>query len=196
MLVADVIMWFLVIVGVLVAFPALWLLCRSLYPKQIENMADDLEKSRVKLFFIGVPVAAACFFGVALFGGKKNPFCDMAAIATIGFFLFYSNIGAAGLATMIGRKLPSPSDLERPWKGTVRGGVVLVLSYLLPLLGWFFILPISLIIGSGALTSRLIAGMKKSKQPVEKGAIAGSTVTNTPGATTATSSDEIVGAAG
>lgn len=187
MLVADVIMWFLVIVGVLVAFPALWLLCRSLYPKQIERIADDLEKGTVKLFFIGVPIAAACFFGVALFSNRKNPFCDMAAIATLAFFLFYSNVGAAGLATMIGRKLPSPSDQERPWKGTIRGGAVLVLSYLLPLLGWFFILPISLITGAGALTMCLL-GQRKTRgafimdvQVTEK---------------KKTDSDEVVGAAG
>lgn len=162
MLVADVIMWFLVIVGILLAFPSLWLLCRSLYPKQIEHIADGLEKSRLISFFIGVPIAAVAVFAVAVFGGKKNPFCDMAAISTIALFLFYSNIGVAGLATMIGRKLPSPADLERPWKGTIRGGAVLVLSFLLPILGWFFILPISLIVGSGALTACLL-GQRKTR---------------------------------
>jgi hypothetical protein len=187
MLVADVIMWFLVIVGVLVAFPAVWLLCRSLYPKQIESMADDLERGRLKRFFIGVPIAAACFFAVALFGGKKNPFCDMASIATIAFFLFYSNIGVAGLATMIGRKLPSPSDVERPWKGTIRGGAVLVLSYLLPLLGWFFILPISLITGAGALTVCLL-GQRRTR---------GAFIMDVPVTEKKkTDSDEVVGAAG
>ncbi len=160
MLVADVIMWFLLIVGVLLAFPALWLLSRSLYPKQNENIANYLEKGRVKPFWMGVPIAAACFLGVAFFGNQKNPFCDMASILTLVFFLFYSNIGAAGLATMVGRKLPSPADLERPWKCTLRGGIVLELAFLFPVLGWFFLLPASLIIGAGALTSRLIAGRK------------------------------------
>jgi hypothetical protein len=160
MLVADVIMWFLLIVGVLLAFPALWLLSRSLYPKQNENIANYLEKGRVKPFFMGVPIAAACFLGVAFFGNQKNPFCDMASILTLVFFLFYSNIGTAGLATMVGRKLPSPADLERPWKCTLRGGIVLELAFLFPVLGWFFLLPASLVIGAGALTSRLIAGRK------------------------------------
>ncbi len=160
MLVADVIMWFLLIVGVLLAFPALWLLSRSLYPKQNENIANYLEKGRVKPFWMGVPITAACFLGVAFFGNQKNPFCDMASILTLVFFLFYSNIGTAGLATMVGRKLPSPADLERPWKCTLRGGIVLELAFLFPVLGWFFLLPASLVIGAGALTSRLIAGRK------------------------------------
>lgn len=160
MLVADVIMWFLVIVGVCVAFPALWLLSRGLYPRQVENIADYLDKSLVKPFFMGLPIAAAGFFIVAVLGGKKSPFMDIAAFLTLGAILFYANIGVAGLATMIGRRLPSPSDAERAWKGTLRGGTVLVLSFVFPFLGWFCILPFSLIIGAGALTSRLIAGRR------------------------------------
>ncbi len=182
-------MWFLIIVGICLAFPALWLLSRGLYPRQIENIANYLEKSLVKPFFIGVPIAAATFFTVAALGGKKSPFMDIAMFLILGAFLFYANIGVAGFATMIGRRLPSPVDAERPWKSTVRGGTALVLSFVFPFLGWFCILPFSLIIGAGALTNRLITGRKKTGalvlQPHESSAKVAKS-----------DADEVVGAAG
>ncbi len=187
MLVADVIMWFLLIVGVLFAFPGVWLLSRSLYPRQIEAIADSLEKGRVKAFFMGVPITAASFFCVAAFSNQKNPFCDMAVILTMVSFLFYANVGAAGLATMIGRRLPSPADQERPWKGTLRGGIILELAFLFPVLGWFFLLPASLVIGAGALTSRLIGSRRTRGAWIVDGKSAVKEKTD---------ADEVVGAAG
>lgn len=163
MLVADVIMWFLVTVGVLLAFPALWLLCLGLFPNHVEAAADYMDRHRVKPFFVGLPIAVVAFIAVASLGGKMHPVFDVASLLVLGGFLLYSNIGTAGLATLLGRKLPSPVDRERPWKGTLRGGTVLVLSFVFPVLGWFCIMPISLIAGAGAITLRLL-GQRKSRR--------------------------------
>jgi hypothetical protein len=65
---------------------------------------------------------------------------------TLGFAL----CGSAGVALAIGEGLPSPADAERPWKAIIRGWVVLSLASLLPVLGWFFVLPIALLMGFGA----------------------------------------------
>lgn len=189
MLVADVIMWFFVIVGICLAFPALWLLSRGLYPRQVENITDYLEKSLLKPFFVGLPIALVVFLLVAAMSSNKSPFMDIASILTLGAFLFYANVGVAGLATMIGRRLPSPVDAERPWKCTIRGGTALVLSFVFPLLGWFCILPFSLIIGAGALTVKLMAGRKA------RGAKVPNQSSGEPKRARA-DADEIVGAAG
>ena len=195
MLLADVMMWFLLVLGVLFSFPALWLLSRGLYSQDVEVMASYLETSRVRAFFSGLPVTLVCVFGVALFVDKHQAFCDIAVVSFLAFFLFYSNVGVAALATMIGNKLPSPADQGRPWKSTIRGGVVLELSYLLPVLGWFFILPISLIVGAGAVTARIFSKRKakgKDSQipmsPTSSGKIA-------PDKREMTDADEVVGAA-
>ena len=69
--------------------------------------------------------------------------------------LFASN-GIAGLATVVGQRLPSPGDAERPWNATIRGGIVLELAFLLPFLGWFVLLPVSLLIGAGATVRSIV----------------------------------------
>lgn len=122
-----------------------------------------MDRHRVKPFFVGLPIAVVAFIAVASLGGKMHPVFDVASLLVLGGFLLYSNIGTAGLATLLGRKLPSPVDRERPWKGTLRGGTVLVLSFVFPVLGWFCIMPISLIAGAGAITLRLL-GQRKSRR--------------------------------
>jgi hypothetical protein len=76
--------------------------------------------------------------------------------------MVHAHAGVAGLATAIGHRLTSPVDDERPWRSTLRGGVVLELTYLLPILGWFGILPLSIIIGSGAATLALPLQLKSA----------------------------------
>src|SRR5690606_25398357 len=72
----------------------------------------------------------------------------------------------SGIATLIGARLSSSEIIEPKWKTTARGGAVLSLSYLFPLVGWFVILPVSLVIGCGA-TVRAIWNRKRSSS-VEK----------------------------
>ena len=75
----------------------------------------------------------------------------------------------AGLATVVGERLPSPADAQCPWKATIRGGIVLELSYLLPFLGWFVLLPVSIIIGAGATTRALIRSRKQKPAGIKTG---------------------------
>jgi hypothetical protein len=51
---------------------------------------------------------------------------------------------------MIGERLASSIDIGQPWRATLRGGVAMELAYLLPILGWFVILPVTMTIGCGA----------------------------------------------
>jgi hypothetical protein len=59
-------------------------------------------------------------------------------------------IGSAGLTLRIGAGLPSPLDEQQPWRRVLRGGILLSLTFLLPVVGWF-VLPIwALVSGFGA----------------------------------------------
>jgi len=69
---------------------------------------------------------------------------------------------ASGFVTMIGERLASPADMGRPWRATVRGGVALELTYLVPIIGWFGVLPASMILGAGAMTMSLF---KRDRAP-------------------------------
>lgn len=157
MLLADTMAIFFVILGFLLAFPGLWLLCRGLWPQTVANAAAVCQNGLVKSFFAGLPMTAAMGIG-AMALGNLGPAGKIAAAAVVCFYLMIANCGVAGLATTIGERLPSRVDAGQVWRATLRGGVALELSYLLPILGWFVILPVSVTVGCGACLIALFRG--------------------------------------
>ncbi|MDB5301738.1 MAG: hypothetical protein JWO87_3401 [Phycisphaerales bacterium] len=157
MMLADVItadIWAigLSIVGFLLSLQGLWLLCRALWPNRVEAAAMRCQRNAIACFFVGAVVAGVTFAVAAVVANRFGTPGQFAGFALAFLFLMFAGIGSSGFVTHIGRRLASPTDAERPWRATVRGGVALELAYLIPILGWLGILPISLVIGAGAAT--------------------------------------------
>jgi len=155
MLMADTMAIFFVILGLLLAFPGLWLLCRGLWPRSVTEAAAICGKGLIKPFVAGLPVTLAMIFVAVVLstfgsGGK------IAAVATVCLYLMIANCGVAGLATVVGERLASSADSKQSWRATMRGGGALMLASLLPILGWFLILPGAMIIGCGASLISLV----------------------------------------
>src|SRR5882762_1733137 len=152
MLMADTMAVFFVIVGMMLAFPGLWLLCLGLWPQTVAEAAERCRRGLRLSFLVGLPVTIVVVFSTLKLLNSLGGLGKAAGIGLLCVFMLHANIGVSGLATAIGRRLASPVDQARGWRATLRGGVVLELSYLLPILGWFVILPASIVIGSGAVT--------------------------------------------
>jgi hypothetical protein len=152
MLMADTMAIFFVILGLLLALPGLWVLCRGLWPHAVAKAAAVCGEGLIKPFLAGLPGAAVMIFAAAVLG-NFGPAGKIAAVATVCLYLMIANCGVAGLVTVVGERLAGPSenvDSQQPWRATLRGGVALGLASLLPILGWFVILPVAVIIGCGA----------------------------------------------
>ncbi len=149
MLMADTMAIFFVFLGFLLAFPGLWLLCRGLWPQTVANAAAVCRRGLIKPFFAGLPLTAVMVIAAAALG-NLGPLGKISAAAIVCLYLILANCGVAGLATAIGERLPSRIDAGQAWRATLRGGIVMELAYLLPILGWFVILPASVTIGCGA----------------------------------------------
>ncbi|HKQ73083.1 MAG TPA: hypothetical protein VJ810_05100 [Blastocatellia bacterium] len=149
MLMADTMAIFFVILGLLLAFPGLWLLCRGLWPRVVIEAAAVCGKGLIKPFIAGLPVTAAMIFAAAVLGNFGSA-GKIAAGAVVCLYVMIANCGVAGLVTVVGERLATPLDSQQPWRATLRGGVTLGLASLLPILGWFVIFPSSVIIGCGA----------------------------------------------
>ena len=154
MLMADVFSIALSIVGFLAALQGLWLVCRAVWPGRFERAVRRCERGLGLPLLTGVVVTAVAvvFISVAnALGGAGQAL----AITLFGIYLVYGGIGTAALATMLGNRLASPVDDLRPWRATVRGGVALELAFVLPIIGWFGLLPLAIVIGAGATTLTL-----------------------------------------
>jgi hypothetical protein len=168
MLMADILAYFFVVLGFMLAFPGLWLLCRGLWPTLVTESNSDCGKGLIKPFLVGLPVTGLVLFIAIALSKIGGPVAGVAAIATFCFFVIYASTGVSGLVTVIGQRLPSPSDHDRPWNATIRGGVVLELSWLLPFVGWFVLLPASFVIGAGAATRSMIKHSKKGSKGIRE----------------------------
>jgi hypothetical protein len=152
MLVADVLSITLAVLGFLLSLQGLWLLCRALWPRRVAAAAARCGRSPVTSFLVGLPVTALVAVAVGAAGKALGAAGQAIAFGVLCLYMVYAHTGVAGFVTHLGRRLPSPADEARPWAATVRGGVVLELAYVVPLVGWFVLLPASVILGAGAMT--------------------------------------------
>lgn len=152
MLFADVIGIALTIIGFLLSLQGLWLLCRALWPNRVRRTAERCATHRIGALLLGIPITVFTLGlagAIARRGGTPGQIVGW-AIASV--FLLYAGTGMSGFVTFIGERLPSPADSWRPWWATVRGGTAVELAILFPVIGWFVLLPVTLMLGVGAVT--------------------------------------------
>jgi hypothetical protein len=159
MLMADTMSIFFVILGTLLAFSGLWLLCRGLWPRAVEIAAQRCAKHIWPYFLAGIPLTLVMIVLTRVLFAL-GPVGKIAGVGVVCFYMLQAHTGVSGLATAIGRRLPSSLDQHSPWRATLRGGIALELTYLLPILGWFVVLPASIIIGTGAMNVALLSRLR------------------------------------
>ena len=162
MLMADTMSIFFVVLGMMLALPGLWLLCRGLWPEAVAAAAERCHKRLWSSFLAGLPITIMMVAIAAILFNVLGPFGKIAGLGVICLYMLQAHTGVSGLATSIGSRLATSRDEQRLWRSTLRGGIVLELAYLLPFLGWFVILPVSIIIGSGAANLGLLSKLKRA----------------------------------
>lgn len=150
MIMADVFKILFIILGILITTVAYWLLFEALFRRVVERASVVYEANPYKVVLVGAIVGVPLFLaslgllqsaaGLKLFGAVL-----MSALLLVGL------IGSAGLARLIGSRLASSTDSAYPWRRVLRGGIVLSITFVLPVVGWFFVLPLTLASGVGAV---------------------------------------------
>jgi hypothetical protein len=158
----DTLAWVFGIVGVLVWLQGIWLTSRALFPTRVKRSADSVRRHGVGSFFLGLPLTFAAVLFTVFLVRRGAPGQGLAWIVG-GMAFIYANVGVSGLVTLMGERLNSPADADRPWRATVRGGITLQLAFLMPVLGWA-LAAISLIVGMGAMTLSFFGSPRRDLQ--------------------------------
>lgn len=165
MIMADVLKILLLVVGALVVTVSYWLLFEALFPRWVRAAQRAVHVRPVRTFLVGgLSAGPLLLFSLALLNapGPVGKFAgSVVAVALVLGGLF----GSAGLARLTGEGLPSPLDASQPWRLVLRGGAVLSICCVLPVVGWFCVLPVALVSGFGALVS---AGWQFRRQRTTK----------------------------
>ena len=152
---ADVLRVLLLILGVMLVFQAYWLFGTALFTRLI-GQARDRYKTPIRTTLIGLAVIVPTFLvGFIVLGQNPTPIAKGIGFVIGTIPLMLGAIGSAGLCQLIGLGLPAPGDQSQNWRRVWRGGWVLNFCYLLPLAGWFVILPWGIISGCGAFVTSL-----------------------------------------
>jgi hypothetical protein len=150
MIMADVLKIFLIIVGLLLVFNAYWLLGAGLFPNWTERCSARFGQP-LRTMTLGLVIGLPLFFiGILVVGKLGNPVFKIIGGIFVAVPVVLGLMGSAGLSRRIGEGLVSAVDEAQPWRRVLRGGIVLSLTFVLPLVGWFVVLPLSIIGGLGA----------------------------------------------
>lgn len=141
MLMADVLQWVAIAAGFVVALPALWMLARGLWPGWFERRREIEGIGRSLL--AGLAPLSIALLALALLGKRLGP---LPGALVSGGVLLWGLLGAAGLAAQVGARLWPQAD---GWRQSRNGGLVLACTALLPVVGWFLILPLIVLFGMG-----------------------------------------------
>ena len=160
MTMADVFMVTLILLGLVIVMPATWLLFGALWPSAVDRARARIPMMPVRTFLAGVGTSAVFSLGVGGLGAANLPPLAL-FLAAVG--LGWAFLGLSGLARHVGYRLTSSA--EPPWRAHVRGSVVLALAFLVPVLGWLLIFPVSLILGTGAATLSIFNRPSKAPAP-------------------------------
>jgi hypothetical protein len=155
MIVADILMWFLLIMGTYVIFISYWLAAHALFPELTDRCRQRIKNAPVRQALIGLAWTIPCAAGGIALLNLPNPLLKFLGATVVLLLILAGLIGSSALAAQIGYGLANPSDQAQPWRRVLRGGMVLGLTFVFPLIGWLLILPLSLVIGIGALFASL-----------------------------------------
>lgn len=143
MLFSTVSIYLAIALAFVIGLPALWMIQRGLWPESFDKKLAVAQTSLVKSVLMGlVPVLIVSLL-LALMAKRLGPIPGLLLSATI---LAWGFAGAAGIASLIGLRLWPNSE---PWRQTRNGGLALVCCSLLPLVGWFLLLPLIAVLGIG-----------------------------------------------
>ncbi|GMV99440.1 MAG: hypothetical protein AMXMBFR84_05790 [Candidatus Hydrogenedentota bacterium] len=150
MIMADVFKILFIILGLIISFVSYWLLFEAIFPSLVGRahraLASHPWKSVMYGLAAGLPLTVV---GLAMASAPAP--LKLPGLILIGGVFLSGLLGSTALARHIGLRLSGVNDVAQPWKRVLRGGTVLALTFVLPLVGWFFVLPLALLVGIGAL---------------------------------------------
>lgn len=165
MILADVFTWFLIVAGTYLVLVCYWLAAFALFPRVVAACAERYGRRPIAATLLGLVVLVPLLvLGVGLANALKAP---PLAVLVRGLLLvpaLVALLGSAGLALRVGSGLASPLDVQQPWRAVLRGGLVLAPTFLLPFLGWFVVLPWTLVSGFGAALLALVGSADRARE--------------------------------
>ena len=154
----------LVLLGV--GLVAVLLVTAAVWPHFTSRARDNLETSPGKTFLVGL--VNYLFLGaIALVTLNLGSAAVIGAILS-GILLVGTFLGLPAAATLVGTRLHALRERETTrWNEIITGGITLYLAALLPVMGWFIVLPALCLWSFGTAALTLVSRNRKEPMDTE-----------------------------
>lgn len=133
--------------GVFLILLGHWVAGAGMFPKATLALAEVYDRRSIRATWVGLVTFGPLLVLFLQNGNIHNGPLRVLLFAAMFVAVLMAFLGTAGLALRIGRNLSASGDL---WQQVLRGGVMLALVFITPVLGWFVMLPVGLASGFGA----------------------------------------------
>lgn len=140
---------------------AFMLTCALLFPEKVQQAREVVSLQPGKSFGWGLLALAGVVLGV-VFLNLPNLLAKLLGLLLIAFYLTLVTIGASGVAKLAGDRLRHLSSELSLFQSFSRAALYIVLSGLMPIVGWFLFAPLLMIVSGGAG----LRAMRRSAQTV------------------------------
>lgn len=148
---ADVFTFLFTILGFIIVFVCYWLMAAGVAPEFVGRAAERLRLRPIVSIALGlVTMLPLIIIGVIVSQKATNGPLKVVGLTIILLPLLIALFGSAGWALRIGAGLKSRRDEREPWRRVLRGGIVLAITFVLPFIGTFVVMPLVFVSGCGA----------------------------------------------
>jgi hypothetical protein len=151
----------LIVLGFLLSLGALQLVTTATAPGLVGQASRNLDRAsgrRLLLFFFcGAAVLGLWSGSIAAFSAGA-PLVKLIMLPAVALGALAIAPAFAASSLYIGGRLPDPRDATSPWRQLVRGATALGLSWAVPFVGWFLILPVTLAVGLAGVPLAVFQG--------------------------------------
>jgi hypothetical protein len=162
---ADISAIFGLLLALGLAFPGLLAAVWLLFPATVELARLRLERTPWRCFWLGGVLTAGLSLPITVLLALPSGAAKFAGAALITLALTGATLGAAGLAAKMGAHLAARSPALSPAGAFLRGAVALELAAFFPIMGWFIVIPLAVVVALGATAFALLKWMPRT-QPV------------------------------
>jgi hypothetical protein len=159
---ADISAIFFILLIIGVAFPAMLTAWWLLFPSVVSRAQSRVEQTPWGTFGMGLVLLIVLTIPIVVLLALPFGPAKFAGWILLAAALAVSSIGSAGIAAHLGARLTRQSSISA-LSGFVRGSVILELAAFFPVLGWFFIWPLLIIMAFGATGFAFLNWMPREK---------------------------------
>ncbi|MDF2439266.1 MAG: hypothetical protein JWN98_250 [Abditibacteriota bacterium] len=170
MTIGDVLAVVFFVIGLWISTWALLVGMALLFPARAASGQSVLAHHPWRALLTGALAVATVGLVAIVLINQLNGMGKLLGWAGLAALLGIAALGASGLSLLLGERVAQQRPESSRWSTLVRGAALLVVSGIVPLLGWFVILPLSIVasLGAGCLAIGKRSGRTTSALPTEE----------------------------